>query len=72
MATTTPAEKRWGFGFGCDGTLSRQEAAEFLGVHARTIDRLYRLGRIRKGKNLLGQVRICKRSLEPLTQVSEI
>ena len=59
----SPADKKWGFVYGVDGYVDRQESANLLGVTVRTIDVYGALRKIRKGKNAVGAVAFCRRSV---------
>lgn len=59
----SPADKRYGYAFGCEGTVSLKDAMEALGKVSRaTIDRRLEKGLLRKGKDG-GRVVICAKSL---------
>jgi len=63
------ADKKWGYVFGCDGLMSARQAADFLSVSDRSLDRMAAHGDIRKGvmpRN--GHRAFCKRSVVEFAQ----
>lgn len=59
----TPADKQYGYRFGCDGLIGFDEARELLGgVCRKTLYRRIEEGLIRKG-NIKKKSVICRRSL---------
>lgn len=65
------ADKQWGFHFGVDGTLSIDDAADFLSVSDRTVYRLEADGLIRTGR-VRGKKVVCKRSLMVYLRTCEV
>jgi hypothetical protein len=74
-ATTPPvligADRDWGYLFGCDGTLTDTEAAEYLKVSRNWVWRLGCQGKIRRGKDQSGRWYYCQRSLAEYRKVKE-
>ncbi len=62
-ATQTPADKKHGYEFGCDGVMDYATAAEKLGVSKRTIERYAEQGRFRSGKHPGSKSVVCRRSI---------
>ncbi|MEQ8852866.1 helix-turn-helix domain-containing protein [Gimesia sp.] len=69
-ATESPADKKYGYTFGCDGVVDYSTAARMLGVCKRTVERYvenqdefkrFRVGRHPGKKNQ--KCVICRRSL---------
>ncbi len=70
----TEADEKFGYEFGCDGLVSRDEACQLLGgVSVDTLEDLYRENKIRKGK-MPGRrvVGICRRSLRNYIRSMEL
>lgn len=67
----TPAEAKWGYRFGVNGTCTVEEAARRLSVTTRTVWTMINQGLIRKGNIITttkagarGKAVICRRSLD--------
>jgi hypothetical protein len=65
------ADDAWGYKFGVDGLLSVDEAAKFLSVSGRTLDRLAVARKIRKGRFPSNVRAFCKRSVQEFAQSLE-
>lgn len=62
----TKVDRHFGYRIGCDGWVKRTEAAEILGYHVDTIDRLLRRGELRAtgyASSKRPVIKICLRSL---------
>ena len=63
----SPADMKWGYEFGCDGTLDYNDAFDRLGVRSKdTVRKLAREGLIRKGQHAgaaNSKAMFCKRSV---------
>ncbi len=60
--TTRPANREYGYQFGCDGVMTVPQAMAFLSCSRSAVYRLIKDGKIRRGK-LGPAARICRRSI---------
>lgn len=75
----TASDEQYGYRYGCEGIISIQGAAKFIGVHENTIRRLCNDGFLRKGKRPYGtenkeklkRVVVCRRSLREYVESTE-
>lgn len=60
--TDRPADRQYGYDFGCEGVVTRENAMQLLDCAKSTLYRLCAAGVVRRGK-LGPRARFCKRSI---------